>query len=554
MAAMRAWLVLVIAAGCYDDPVRHCPVVDCPTTMVCDNAGGCAFEEQLEQCAGQPDGTACAYPGVANGECKSELCIPAGCGNGIQNSDEVCDDGNTTNGDGCSADCRSLETCGNAIPDFAAGETCDCGASATAAAPASCNGLPNSDSDLDAPCRANCQLRRCGDGTLDQTEQCEGANLDGKTCGDLGFYAGTLACSEFCTFDTSSCSGTCGDGLLEVTEEQCDTEDFGTLACQAFGFQTGTLACNAGCAVDTSGCSGRCGDDLKNGTEQCDGEDVGTTACTDVGFYGGELGCSSSCSFDTSACIGRCGDDALNGPEQCDGADLDGADCTDAGFYGGTLTCNPICGFNTSGCVGRCGDSIVNGPEQCDKLALANQTCANFGFQGGQLRCNANCGFDTSGCTGFCGDGAINTGEDCDDTNFNGQSCQTLGFYTGQLSCTGACTVFAGACDGFCGDGEINGPDVDQLERCDKDDLGGVTCASLDPEKFASGVLGCSPRCDEFDTKNCAIERDGKCDVALGENCTNSPDDCTGEQDFCCPNNLCSPAETPETCPADCAK
>lgn len=49
------------------------------------------------------------------------LCLPAQaapperCGNGRveQNRGEVCDDGNTVNGDGCSSDCRSLESCGD---------------------------------------------------------------------------------------------------------------------------------------------------------------------------------------------------------------------------------------------------------------------------------------------------------------------------------------------------------------------------------------------------------------------------------------------------------
>ncbi|MCG8421234.1 MAG: hypothetical protein MJE77_25215, partial [Proteobacteria bacterium] len=40
---------------------------------------------------------------------------------------EVCDDGNSTDGDGCSADCRSNESCGNGIVDLAAGEICDDG-------------------------------------------------------------------------------------------------------------------------------------------------------------------------------------------------------------------------------------------------------------------------------------------------------------------------------------------------------------------------------------------------------------------------------------------
>lgn len=55
-------------------------------------------------------------------------CGPAEpCGNGRLDPGEVCDDGNRRGGDGCSADCRSNETCGNGVVDAAAGEVCDDG-------------------------------------------------------------------------------------------------------------------------------------------------------------------------------------------------------------------------------------------------------------------------------------------------------------------------------------------------------------------------------------------------------------------------------------------
>src|ERR1700689_5033658 len=43
------------------------------------------------------------------------------CGDGIIEGNEVCDDGNTVSGDGCSADCLSDETCGNGIVDVTEG-------------------------------------------------------------------------------------------------------------------------------------------------------------------------------------------------------------------------------------------------------------------------------------------------------------------------------------------------------------------------------------------------------------------------------------------------
>src|SRR5258706_5146390 len=49
------------------------------------------------------------------------------CGNGKIDPGEVCDDGNANDGDGCSADCTSDESCGNGVVDTAVGEGCDDG-------------------------------------------------------------------------------------------------------------------------------------------------------------------------------------------------------------------------------------------------------------------------------------------------------------------------------------------------------------------------------------------------------------------------------------------
>src|SRR4051794_15011048 len=48
----------------------------------------------------------------------------------------------------------------------------------------------------------------CGDGHVDGSEKCDGADLGGQTCVDVtsGFaQGGTLACNPDCTFETSDC-------------------------------------------------------------------------------------------------------------------------------------------------------------------------------------------------------------------------------------------------------------------------------------------------------------------------------------------------------------
>lgn len=46
----------------------------------------------------------------------------------------------------------------------------------------------------------------CGNGVIDPGEQCDGTNLNGFDCTNLGYTGGTLACDPVtCTFDTSMC-------------------------------------------------------------------------------------------------------------------------------------------------------------------------------------------------------------------------------------------------------------------------------------------------------------------------------------------------------------
>ena len=59
-------------------------------------------------------------------------------------------------------------------------------------------------------CRGRCVnnqcLTLCGNGKIDDPrEQCDGNDLGGKTCRDLNFVDGTVACNPDCTFDTTGC-------------------------------------------------------------------------------------------------------------------------------------------------------------------------------------------------------------------------------------------------------------------------------------------------------------------------------------------------------------
>src|SRR3989344_6781100 len=53
---------------------------------------------------------------------------------------------------------------------------------------------------------ATVKIGLCGDGVVDSSEECDGANLNGASCSSRGFTSGTLSCSSSCEFNTSSCT------------------------------------------------------------------------------------------------------------------------------------------------------------------------------------------------------------------------------------------------------------------------------------------------------------------------------------------------------------
>jgi cysteine-rich repeat protein len=99
---------------------------------------------------------------------RGEELVPVACGDGDLDPGETCDDGNTNNGDGCSAQCQiEVPVCGDGNVDPEIGEECDDGNTV----------------DGDG-CSANCTIEPyCGDGTVDPGEQCDdGNNTNGDGC------------------------------------------------------------------------------------------------------------------------------------------------------------------------------------------------------------------------------------------------------------------------------------------------------------------------------------------------------------------------------------
>jgi fibro-slime domain-containing protein len=164
------------------------------------------------------------------------------CGDGVRSQDEACDDGNTTGGDGCAADCLTVDPGYSCTPS---GQPCH-------------------------------RIARCGDGVAVLPELCDDGNA---TAGD--------GCSDTCKVELGwKCSGspsvcshtTCGDKKVEGAE-----------------------GCDDGNALPFDGCSADCQNepDCKNGScsSRCGDGIVVNEACDDGNNVDGD-GCSATCKIE----------------------------------------------------------------------------------------------------------------------------------------------------------------------------------------------------------------------------------------------------------------
>ena len=195
----------------------------------------------------------------------------------------------------------------------------------------------------------------CGNGKIDGYEQCDGSNLNGHTCKTHGFGGGELACTSACRFDMSACTApppNCGNGEID-RGEQCDGANLNEKTCETLGFDGGTLGCTAACLFETSACTAPplpCGNGEIDRGEQCDGANLNDKTCADHGFVGGELGCTSTCQFDTTGCT-NCGNDVIDDGEECDGIDFGDKTCADFSYAGGELDCTDQCVISFTKCL-----------------------------------------------------------------------------------------------------------------------------------------------------------------------------------------------------------
>lgn len=274
--------------GCENDCTFTCSsAADCDDGNVCSGAETCANPgTAASMCAaGTPpsDGTSCGGGRI----CRGGTCAMAGCGDGVVSGAEDCDDGNTTSGDGCDADCTW--TCSSGA-DCSDGNACNgaetCSSPGTLASRCMAGTPPSTGTSCGAGricVGGGCVAARCGDAIVTAPEQCDDGNMvngDGCqndctwTCSGAGDCADTNACngSEVCA-NPGSLMSRCMPGTPLADGAACDRD-----------MMPGTRdICRASSCVASA-----CGDGFTDAgaspPEQCD----------DGNTVGGD-GCSSTC-------------------------------------------------------------------------------------------------------------------------------------------------------------------------------------------------------------------------------------------------------------------
>lgn len=226
----------------------------------------------------------------------------------------------------------------------------------------------------------------CGNGVVDPGEECDGANLNGATCGGC---AGTPTCTSSCRLDTTSCA----NGVCDGTETcaSCPAD------CVGVGASCGNGVCEAGngesCVTCPADCAGRQG-----------GKPQGRFCC---GFGGqNPVGCNTS---QCGACTTQsftvcCGDGVCNGDENASVCLRDCAPCTDAdgdGFCPSQGDCNDanpnIHPGATELCTGGV-DEDCNGKTDCnDPACSTSPSCVTCKATGSACTVNSQC------CSLSCG-------------------------------------------------------------------------------------------------------------------------------------------------------
>ncbi len=299
--------------------------------------------------------------------CSANKYIPI-CGNNKVDAGEQCDDGNRTNGDGCSSTCKievpKIKIDKNDADNGDDKQRIQKGGTAKFKIKVTNTG---SVALRDVVVR-DAEAEDCHRGPIETQNIYPGNRFDpGEsftyTCSKSGvqndFVNRALVIARSVTDKTVSDSDTskvivytpttCGDGVINQTSEQCDNGSDNGKVCVP-GYGKTCSYCSNSCELITL-YGGKCGDGKIEEGEQCD----------DGNNLNGD-GCSSVCKIEIPQ--PSCGNGKVEENEQCDEGSDNGKVCVPG--YGKTCSyCSSTCKTITL-VGGKCGNGKLEDGEQCD--------------------------------------------------------------------------------------------------------------------------------------------------------------------------------------------
>ncbi|MBU1993014.1 hypothetical protein KKG51_04935, partial [Patescibacteria group bacterium] len=306
---------------------------ECATGLLCSlEDTGCCNEINNDICN--------PYCAFIDPDCGGE----AVCGNTEEEFDEECDLGllNGVLNSGCDENCDyECGMCRQTFPDSL------CPLGTTLCDDSTC--AINCNYCMDEVPNPDCTTPICGDNDVNQlSEDCDGIDLEGETCKTLGYDSGILSCNTDCEFDKSLCvdnlpiNKKCGDPNVDKPNdanfnEECDGTNLDGKSCSDLDdYTSGTLGCKSTCVFDTSGCSDG-PDPICDKDEVCEiGEGCSCEDCEDgdqdtcangltCSVYDNNLCCNKAsdnictpqCAYADPDCLGVCGNGVINTGEEC---------------------------------------------------------------------------------------------------------------------------------------------------------------------------------------------------------------------------------------------
>lgn len=474
---------VMFAAGCFRAEIDFVVPIECASGTDCfeDRAcfdGRCVLtttpcievDKGTRNARALPNGNACG----ARGEiCIGGACVEPRCGDSVTSGNETCD-----GEPNCRQDCTF---CGDGVVDQS--EQCDDGAQNSTTTPGAC--------------RDDCTSWRCGDGVVDPGEGCDDGSGNSDVLSD--------ACRTRCAF------ASCGDGVLDA-REACDNGPGNS--------DLDPNACRTTCVLPT------CGDGAVDDGEQCDlgasNSDVRANACrTNCTLYAcgdgtedlGEECDNGNLNSDdvpnacrTTCQEASCGDGVLDDGEACD----NGSGNSDTASNACRTTCKPA----------RCGDSVLDTGEACDEGDANSDVRANA--------CRLSCVLSK------CGDATLDVGEQCDNGPLNQDGIAN--------ACRSDCSAPR------CGDGTVDNGETCDRGAANSNDTPDACRTSCKPARCGDGTVDTNEQCDDALANNDVLP--GRCRLA----CVNPRcGDGTIDVDESCDDGPANNDTAPGACRTNCA-